>query len=863
MSELIQELSKLIVSKGILSKEEVDNIIMSYVDANGVINAILEDDLIKKLQEISTIGEESDEKSINVSGVDNSINKILVNELPQDIQDLVYLKFEEIGQETQVVYMTCEKFDDTIELVDNNTKNVASLSVDSDPILYHFFNSYCSEDAINEDFDSGSYATPDNVPGDGGTPTTNAQRLTSMEVGEFLKRGKKYKKGNKILEYKKECIMEDLVSQGYMFEDEDGKDVILGEGEVKTLESYDDVQKLLKTFNESKNPFQKHVLKKILLYEKKYSAEERRQLAKKKFALEDGSFPIVTTNDLKNAIKAASRAKDPIKARKHIINRAKALGKIDLIPDTWDIVTGKKINESLEENIDINEKIQKYIENGSIGDLDLSNSDIEELPDNLIEVNGRLFLSNCKNLKSLNKLRYVKKDLNLINCVSLKNLPDDLEVGESLFLSNTSIEILPDNLTDIYGLLNLSYCKRLKSLNKLRYVKDGANLALCTNLRELNNLEYVGKFLNLAVCKNLKKLPNNLKVKGPLRIDSTSIKKLPSGLEVDGLLNIDSTPIKELPDDLKANAISLNHTPISKNKELLRQYKNKFKIIGLDEDISISENKKQKESKIKLNKKIIIGPSHKLKESNVNKQISNSNKNKKPVGIEIIDWNRFKHMKNVPEAENLYKSGYWNIKKYSKELEDFLKEMNISYSLKYNKINESLINKINESSIGDTVTFIKDIELESDDGEYIFVSNGSVGEIVDIDDTKYVVQYEYNGEYHYITLDEFDYKGKYAIAKLDNDFSINEANTNEFKFKFLIGDTTATNNFIKDLKKQGLKVVKGSNSDGDQLIYKNDNHIGSIVPINNGKRFLLETNLTISNIDHFLKKAISLNKDEK
>lgn len=38
---------------------------------------------------------------------------------------------------------------------------------------------------------------------------------------------------------------------------------------------------------------------------------------------------------MKNAIQAIGRAKDPTKAKAWIKKRAKALGKEDLLPDTW------------------------------------------------------------------------------------------------------------------------------------------------------------------------------------------------------------------------------------------------------------------------------------------------------------------------------------------------------------------------------------------------------------------------------------------------------------------------------------------------------------------------------------------------
>jgi HK97 family phage prohead protease len=56
---------------------------------------------------------------------------------------------------------------------------------------------------------------------------------------------------------------------------------------------------------------------------------------KSRMTMEDGSFPIGNTNDLKNAIQAHGRAKDKDAAKRHIMNCAKKLGKSDLIPDDW------------------------------------------------------------------------------------------------------------------------------------------------------------------------------------------------------------------------------------------------------------------------------------------------------------------------------------------------------------------------------------------------------------------------------------------------------------------------------------------------------------------------------------------------
>lgn len=66
-----------------------------------------------------------------------------------------------------------------------------------------------------------------------------------------------------------------------------------------------------------------------------FSTAEREQAADEGAAMPDGSFPIKSVKDLKNAIKAVGRAKDPAAAKKHIKQRAKKLGREDLIPEGW------------------------------------------------------------------------------------------------------------------------------------------------------------------------------------------------------------------------------------------------------------------------------------------------------------------------------------------------------------------------------------------------------------------------------------------------------------------------------------------------------------------------------------------------
>lgn len=72
-----------------------------------------------------------------------------------------------------------------------------------------------------------------------------------------------------------------------------------------------------------------------LALKRMYDEEARNAMAEAGEALPDGSFPIKDEDDLKNAIQAYGRAGDKEAAKAHIMKRAAALGKEDLIPEDW------------------------------------------------------------------------------------------------------------------------------------------------------------------------------------------------------------------------------------------------------------------------------------------------------------------------------------------------------------------------------------------------------------------------------------------------------------------------------------------------------------------------------------------------
>ncbi len=66
---------------------------------------------------------------------------------------------------------------------------------------------------------------------------------------------------------------------------------------------------------------------------RKFTAEQRKEMATNGLAMSDGAFPIANKGDLSNAIQAFGRAKNKAGAARHIKARAKALNATDLLPD--------------------------------------------------------------------------------------------------------------------------------------------------------------------------------------------------------------------------------------------------------------------------------------------------------------------------------------------------------------------------------------------------------------------------------------------------------------------------------------------------------------------------------------------------
>lgn len=71
-----------------------------------------------------------------------------------------------------------------------------------------------------------------------------------------------------------------------------------------------------------------------VITKREFSGEQRASAAESGAAMPDGSYPIETLEDLKNAISAFGRAKDQAAVARHIKRRARALDATNLLPDS-------------------------------------------------------------------------------------------------------------------------------------------------------------------------------------------------------------------------------------------------------------------------------------------------------------------------------------------------------------------------------------------------------------------------------------------------------------------------------------------------------------------------------------------------
>lgn len=134
----------------------------------------------------------------------------------------------------------------------------------------------------------------------------------------------------------------------------------------------------------------------------------------------------------------------------------------------------------------------------------------------------------------------------------------------TLDLSGKPVRFLPHNLV-IRGNLKIIDSTFLKILPNNLKIEDSL-VADGSSLIELPDDIFVGKSISLKGCKNISELPKNLKLpNGDLFIDDSAIKSLPDNKSMKK-----AEPYEKF---YVGNNISIKGSKLSKNKELVKKYK--------------------------------------------------------------------------------------------------------------------------------------------------------------------------------------------------------------------------------------------------------------------------------------------------
>ena len=96
-----------------------------------------------------------------------------------------------------------------------------------------------------------------------------------------------------------------------------------------------------------------------------FPEDKRQEMAKEGTAMSDGSFPIASENDLRNAIMAHGRAKDIEAAKAHIKSRAAALGLEAMLPEDWKVAEKSSPAEEFIQSLVEFEMLTAEVENPS------------------------------------------------------------------------------------------------------------------------------------------------------------------------------------------------------------------------------------------------------------------------------------------------------------------------------------------------------------------------------------------------------------------------------------------------------------------------------------------------------------------
>jgi len=195
------------------------------------------------------------------------------------------------------------------------------------------------------------------------------------------------------------------------------------------------------------------------------------------------------------------------------------------------------------------------------GGLDLENSNVTKLPDNLTIGDY------------INDYSYSRLDISY--CKRLKALPKGLKVARIDAYNNGLIEI-PDDIQCIY--LNLQYT-RIKQLPLFKHFIKEIDLEGCRYLKTLPVGFTAGKIL-IQESKSFVSVPNNVKIKELTVNECEKFTSIGSNCTIERLFIGYSCPnFTTLPTDIKADLLSLTYIYTPLRIQLFNKYKTKPKVL--------------------------------------------------------------------------------------------------------------------------------------------------------------------------------------------------------------------------------------------------------------------------------------------
>jgi len=195
------------------------------------------------------------------------------------------------------------------------------------------------------------------------------------------------------------------------------------------------------------------------------------------------------------------------------------------------------------------------------GGLDLENSNVTKLPDNLTIGDY------------INDYSYSRLDISY--CKRLKALPKGLKVARIDAYNNGLIEI-PDDIQCIY--LDLQYT-RVKQLPLFKHFIKEIDLEGCRYLKTLPVGFTAGKIL-IQESKSFVSVPNNVKIKELTVNECEKFTSIGSNCTIERLFIGYSCPnFTTLPTDIKADLLSLTYIYTPLRIQLFNKYKTKPKVL--------------------------------------------------------------------------------------------------------------------------------------------------------------------------------------------------------------------------------------------------------------------------------------------